>query len=188
MRLITSKKEASKAVEVFVEAYSHAPNINWMFKQSPENVRYFFGMLVEEAMDREGAYLTSDNCGVLLLYDMKSKSFSLKVLLKKLYIIIFITGLKRSFQIIRLNHTKSKYRPKSGLYASVLAIKNHKSHWKTIFELKREFSNIAKNLNQPIYLETTNLRYFSLYEKLGFSKFYEMKHPYTDLNIYFLKM
>jgi len=187
MKLITHQQEASVATEVLAKTYANAPNINWMFAQTPGNLRYFFGMLVEDAMHKKGAYLTSDHCGVLLFHESKATNFSLSSIFKKLYVIIFITGIMRAIQIVRLNRLKAKYRPGTGYYGSVLGIMQHKYQWKTTFELKKEFSMLSKKVEQPIYLETTDPRIFSLYKKIGFSKYHEMKHPYTNLMIYFMK-
>lgn len=188
MRRITQQEDVSTAVEVLVETYANAPNINWMFEQSRGNLRYLFRMLVEEAMVKEGAYLTSDNCGVLLLHDLRAKPFSLNIILRKLHIILFVMGLMRSRRVIRLNKLKEKYRPKRGYYGAVLAIRDNPSRWKTILELKREFASLSQKINQPIYLETTNPRIFSLYERLGFRLYHKMQHPYTELDIYFMQM
>ncbi len=188
MNVITRQEDTDIAIEVLVQTYVNAPNISWMFKETESNRRYFFGMLVKEAVERRSAYLTSDQCGVLFLEDTQTRPFSLSTILRKLHLIFFVLGLKHSFQIIRLNQIKRKIRPKNGYYASMLVIKNHAHQWKTIFELKKEFTALARNLDQPIYLETTNPRIFSLYEKIGFAKYYEMQHPYADISIYFMKM
>jgi hypothetical protein len=188
MKLITSKEDTTIAIEVLVQTYVNAPNISWMFAQTEINLRYFFGMLVKEAVEKRSAYLTSDQCGLLILEDMHARHFSFSTILRKLHLILFVLGVKHSFQIIRLNHIKKKIRPQKGFYGSMLVIKNHEFQWKTIFELKKEFTDMARNLGQPIYLETTNPRIFSLYKKLGFSPYYQMQHPYANINIYFMKM
>lgn len=188
MRLIKNKEEATIAVEVLAETYANAPNISWMFEQSRGNLQSLFGMLVKDAIKKESAYLTSNNYGVLLLYDLEAKHFSLSIILRKLHLILFVMGIRKSLQVMRLNQLKRQRRPETGYYGSVLAIKDNESRWRTVLELKREFSILSEKLNQPIYLETTNPRIFSLYEKLGFTQYHKMKHPYTNLDIYFMKM
>ena len=96
-------------------------------------------------------------------------------------------GIKKSIQVLKLNNIKSKHRPKIGFYGAVLAIKNDKHQWSTRLELKKDILLMFKNLNLPIYVETTNRRIYLLYKKLGLTKYYEMNHPYADLNIYFMK-
>lgn len=188
MRLITNRQESLIAIDILVETYANAPNINWMFTQSHRNLEYFFYVLIEDAIEKKGAYLTSNNRGVLLFYNLKTKHFSLNSIYRKAYLIFFIMGIKKSIQVIRLNKLKRKYRPKTGFYGAVLAIKNDKFQWETRFELKKEIFILFKTLNLPVYAETTNRRIYLLYKKLGFSKYYEMNHPYADLNIYFMKM
>lgn len=188
MRLITDKEDETHAVNVLVESYANAPNISWMFTQSQSNLIFFFRTLIKEAVENKSAYLTSDTCGVLILENQHATQFSLGTLFRKLHLILFVLGVKNSFRIIRLNKLKKKIRHSEGYYGSVLAIRKHKSRWKTTLELKREFSIMAKKSHQPIFLETTNPRMFSLYGKLGFTEYHQMKHPYTDLQIYFMKM
>jgi hypothetical protein len=187
MRLITGKAEASIAVDVLVEAYANAPNISWMFTQSNSNLQYFFHVLINDAIDKKGAYLTSNDYGVLVFHNMETKHFSVSSILRKAYLVFFIMGLQKSIQLIRLNRLKRRYRPKEGCYGSLFAIRNNQFRRETGYEFKKEFPDIFKNLNQPIYAETTNERTCRLYQRLGFIRFHEIKHPYADLTIYFLK-
>lgn len=185
---IANKEDANCAIDVLVASYNNAPNISWMFTQSQSKLRNFFSFLIWEAVAKNSVYLTSDKCGVLILESQGLRHFSLRTILTKIHLILFVVGVKNSLRIVRLNQMKRKVRPNKGFYASVLAIRKHKSRWNTILELKRGFSNIAKELYQPVYLETTNPRTLQLYEKLGFTKYHEMQHPYTNLKIYFMKL
>lgn len=188
MHLITSEQETLIAIDILVETYADAPNIKWMFNQNHSNLTYFFRVLIEDAITRKGAYLSSNNNGVLFFYDLQTKNFSFKSFYLKMHLAFFIIGIKKTAQIIRLNNLKKKYRPQNGYYGSILAVKSNDLQWETNFELKKEFSKVFKQFNQPAYLETTNRRIYLLYKKLGFSEYYKTDHPYADLTIYFMKM
>lgn len=188
MGLITNKQETLIAIDILAKAYANAPNINWMFTQSHTNLEYFFNALIKDVIEKKGAYLTPNNRGVLLFYNLKTKHFSLRSICRKIYLILFITGIKKSIQIIRLQKSMRKQRPKTGMYGAALAIMNDEYKWQTRIELKKEMLLICKSSNLPVYAETTNRRIVLLYESLGFSTYFEMKHPYADLKIYFMKM
>lgn len=188
MRSITTKGESTIATDVLSKAYADAPNISWMFKQSPKNNTLFFSLLVDEAMGKKGAYLTPNNRGVLLLYSLETKYFSLKTICRKAYLVFFVIGLRKSLQIQSLEKTKRKYRPKTGLYGASLAINKDEYKRETMYELKKWKSLLSTLPKQTIYAETTNRRIALLYERMGFSSYNEIKHPYADLPIYFMKM
>ena len=188
MKLIQNKEDSSIATNILVEAYNDAPNINWMFKQSHSNLEFFFYLLIDDSIKKRGAFLSSNKGGVLLFYNLNAKNYSLSSILRKAYLMIFMMGIQKSIQVFKLNKLKRKYRPKTGFYGMALAVKNDKHKWDTRLELKREFALKIKEINLPVYAETTNKRIYLLYEKLGFSVYDQMKHPYADLNIYFMKI
>ncbi len=187
MHVIRDKKELSVAVDILAESYANAPNIAWIFPQSPGNLRFFFRVLVEEAAAKDGVYLTDNNAGVLVMYGQKSKHFSIVNSLRKIVLAAFVIGPKNSFRISRLNRIKQKYTPQSGLYGAMLAIKKDEHYWHTIHDLKQGFDQRFKQTHQPIYAETTNARILKLYQQLGFTMFHQMQHPFADLPIYFVK-
>ncbi|TRX70482.1 hypothetical protein [Carboxylicivirga sp. M1479] len=188
MKLISNKEDAIIASAILAEAYADAPNLNWMFALNHKNFSCFFRVLVEDAINKNGAYLTSNNNGVLLLYNLKAHSFTLINLFRKIYLILFVIGLKKSVQLIKLNKIKRQHRPQTGLYGAVLGLKKGQYTWQTRHELKSDFLKLVERANMPVYIETTNPRIYLLYKSLSFTEYHQMKHPYADLSIYFMKL
>ncbi|WP_417609510.1 hypothetical protein [Owenweeksia hongkongensis] len=188
MTAISTKQDQSTATQVLAEAYQQAPNISWAVDSSSKKLNYFFSSLLKDAIAKDGAYITSNSRGVLLLYDMKASSRSISSVFRKLHLMIFVIGIKKSMQLMKLEKLKKRLRPKSGLYGMALAILDDEHRWQTALEVKQGFLEISKKKQLPIYVETTNERIVKLYEIIGFDTYHKMRHPYTELNVWFMKM
>ncbi|WP_417590945.1 hypothetical protein [Owenweeksia hongkongensis] len=188
MTAISTKQDQYTATQVLAEAYQQAANISWAVESSNKKLNYFFSSLLKDAISKDGAYLTSNSRGVLLLYDMKARSRSISSVFRKLHLMIFVIGIKKSMQLMKLEKLKKRLRPKSGLYGMALAILDDEHRWKTALEVKRGFLEISKKKQLPIYVETTNERIAKLYTTIGFSTYHKMTHPYTELDVCFMKM
>lgn len=188
MKSIESTQAAKVAVNILVNAYADAKNITWFLAPDRRKFQFFFSFLVDEAVAKNGAYLTSNERGVLLLYDLKSRHNFLPFLFRKLFLIFFILGLKKAIQLMQVQQLQKSLRPENGLYAMALAMQDDNDKWQTIFELKREFNALYETFNKPVYAETTNPKYAKIYESLGFVTYHQIEHPYTDLKIWFMKM
>lgn len=189
MHLVSSRQDQSTASQVLAQSYAQAPNITWfMGKANSEKLRYFFASLVRDAVAKKGAYLTPNQRGVLLLYNQQAKSFSLSAMFRKLHLMLFVLGVKNSIKLIRQQNWQSQFRPNNGLYGMALAIINDEHRWQTALEIKQGFLSISKQFNLPIYVETTNERIAKLYETIGFSIYHKAKHPYAELEVWFMKM
>jgi hypothetical protein len=125
---------------------------------------------------------------VLFLYNQENGGISLKALINKIRLIFFVLGMKKSIQLIRLQNIQKSIRPKVGLHALALAIENKQYKYPTGMEIKRDLLAIRELTNLPVYAETTNPRYVRLYETIGFIVYKQIPHPYTHLNIWFLKL
>jgi len=189
MLLITTKKDTTTATQILAKAYAQAPNIMWFLgKANVDKLHYFFSSLVKDAVAKKGAYLTPNQRGVLLLYNQQAKSFSLSAIFRKLHLVLFVVGIKNSFRLIRQQKWQSQFRPKDGLYGMALAISNDEQRWQTAMEMKQGFSELSKKYELPVFVETTHPRIAKLYETIGFSTYHKAKHPYAELEVWFMKM
>lgn len=188
MIVIHSEQHAKIAVNILAEAFADAQNITWFLKPKKRNLQRFFSLLVDESVLKDGAYLTSNHRGVVLLYDMQKQLSVFTFLVRKLKLICFTLGIKKGMQLLRLQKLQASFRPKVGMYGLALAIHKDEEKWKTIFEMKKEFRQILNKTNLPVYAETTNPRYVRMYQSIGFETYHQMQHPYTQLTIWFLKL
>lgn len=176
------------ATNILVEAYASATNVTWVLPKSFKKRQLFFASIVKDTVAKKGVFLTANKQGVLLLYPLGLTTFSLASLLLKLRVLIYVTGFKKGLQLLKLEKTKRQIRPKEGLYGLALAITNTENTWQTRLELKQMFEKIRAKNRSPVYVETTNDRIKTLYESLGFTTYHTLKHPYTNLCIWFMEL
>ena len=78
-------------------------------------------------------------------------------------------------------------RPKKGWYGWFLATDPGVIGTRAGYEIKRDMYRMADETNEPIYVETTIKRIMILYRKIGFQEYARRKHPYENLDIWFMK-
>jgi len=181
-------KRQDIATNILVEAYKSSSNVTWVLPESIKKRQLFFASIVKDADAKNGIHLTNNKQGVLLLYSLSFKNTSIAALLRKLNILIYVTGLKKGIQLLRLEKTKKQIRPKEGLYGLALAITNNQNSWQTRLELKQMFEKIRAKNRCSVYVETTNDRIKTLYESLGFKTYHIIEHPYANLTIWFMEL
>lgn len=188
MRIINSSSEKQKALQILVNAYFDAANVTWMLrKKSKKNLHAVFNLLYHEARRRNGAYICQNESCVLFLYDQKEKLFSIMQIIRKIYVFLFVTGITKGLQALKFQKLVANIRPKEGLLGMALAMEGKNMTIATIFELKKAVFELSKTQKLPIYAETTVPRLLKLYQTLGFEIYHEMKHPYAELDVWFLK-
>ena len=188
MHLINSSEEKVVALRILVNAYFDAANINWMLKsKTKKGLRAIFNHLYYDAIMKKGAFLSKNGSCVLFLYDQKSKHFSILQLFRMLHVFLFVTGVKNGMKALMFQKKVKNIRPKEGLLGMALGIEEKPMSTATIFELKNAVFDLSKAKNLPIYAETTVPRLMKLYKLLGFEVYHEMKHPYAELKVWFLK-
>ncbi len=78
-------------------------------------------------------------------------------------------------------------RPEKGWYGWFLATEKTANGTRAGHEMRREMYRMADETNEPIYVETTTERTMVLYTKIGFYEYARIKHPYQDINIWFMR-
>lgn len=162
----------------------------WMIRdkrKSKEHLRILLSVCLQEAILKKGAYLTSDKNGVIFLYNLQIHPLSIIVLLKKLYLFISIIGLSHGIRVLRSRSLINAVRPKFGWYGWFVATDRDERKWKTVLEIKNEVFRLSNATNEPVFAETTLQRIANLYEKIGFKVYAKMKHPYEDMDIWFMR-
>ncbi len=188
MHQIKTANEKQRAIEILVDAYFQAANVTWMLKtKSKKNLKAILDLLFYEAKAKNGAYISENQTCVLFLYDQKERYISLNQIFRKLHVLIFVTGISNGLKALKFQKQVATIRPKEGLLGMALGVIENKMTTATIFEMKRTVFEVSKAKNLPIYAETTVPRLLKLYKALGFEIYRDMKHPYCDLNVWFLK-
>lgn len=188
MEEITTVKEKQQALKILVDAYFEAANVTWLLKtKSKEKLHAIFNLLFHDAQAKNGAFLSKNKVCVLFLYEQKAKNFSILQILRKLHVFLFVTGISNGIKALKFQKLVATIRPKEGLLGMALGVEENQITTATIYEIKRTVFELSKAKNLPIYAETTVPRLLKLYKIVGFELYHEMKHPYADLEVWFLK-
>ena len=141
-----------------------------------------------------GGVFESKDRATYLFYYLKSEFyFSFRDVLNYLYLAIFVVGIKRLKQVYSRERFIKKIRQlqilkqqdKDFLYVWFLAQKQEEKSLRGLMEAKQFIIEKARNLNLPIYMETTEARLVRIYERMGF-EFYDFQNdPMTGLKIWF---
>lgn len=140
-----------------------------------------------------GVFISQDRATYLFYYLKSDFYFSYRDVLNYLYLAIFVVGFKRLKQVYSRERLIKKVRQlqiqkqqdNDFLYVWFLAQKQEEKSLKGLMEAKRFIIEKAKNLNLPIYMETTESRLVSIYQRIGFEFYDYQNDPMTGLKIWF---
>ena len=188
MNHIKTKNDKIRALDILENAFISSPGMTWMLrKKSKKRLRIFLSFFFHEAVAKKGAYLTSDRNGVVFFYQLQNQNRSILNFLRRLYIAIFIMGLKKGILAAKYKRLIDETRPKTGWFGWLVATDNKVSGNSAAYEIKQEMFRMADETNEPIYVETTVPRVMLLYKTSGYYEYSKIKHPYEDLTIWFMK-
>ncbi len=190
MNLIQNDRDKDRALDILEEAFYHVPGVMWMITKTKNRRKYlriFLSLCFQETSEKHGAYLTSDGNGVVFFYHLQNKPNWVLNFFRKLYLILRIIGIKRSVCILKTRKMIDAVRPKKGWYGWFLATEKGVIGNRAGYEIKRDMYRMADETNEPIYVETTIRRIMILYKKIGFQEYARRKHPYENLDIWFMK-
>ena len=189
MELIQGKEQKRRLFEIFEQAFAQSPGMNWMLRHrdSSRGKRWIIRLMTNEGIAKKGAFLTSDNNGAVLFFQVQKRALSPLNILRTIYIFLFITGVKNGFRALRYQKMVAAIRPKTGWLGLLVATDQTVPGNVAAFEIKQEMFRIADDHNECIYIETTVPRVRLLYKAAGYIEYAELKHPYTDLTIWFFR-
>lgn len=188
MNHIQTLTEKNRALDILEKAFITSPGVTWMLKKrNRKSLRVFLSAFFEEACTKKGAYLTSDNNGVVLFYQLQNQRTSLMCFLKKLYMFLFIMGPIKGWRAIKYKKMIDDIRPKSGWFGWLVATDLDAADTKAAYEIKQDMFKLADQTNEPIFLETTQPRVMVLYKAAGYYEYAKIKHPYEDIYVWFMR-
>ncbi len=189
MKLVKTRFEDKRAIQILEDAFIDSPGVYWMVK-NPENLKqrkWIIRLLFYESKAKNGAYLTSDQNGALLFFQVNQKMTSLRLIFLRLYVLFFITGIRNGLNAIRYQKLIASLRPTNGWLGLLVATDKERRTSKTAFEIKHKMFDSSDASNLCIFIETTVPRVRKLYQSSGYVEYAEMKHPFTDLTVWFFK-
>ncbi|MEO1259948.1 MAG: hypothetical protein AAFZ15_14235 [Bacteroidota bacterium] len=140
-----------------------------------------------------GIFITADKNTYLLYYQKNEYRFSAYDLLHYLYMAFFVIGIlrlpmvfKREKKVKQTRHLQvQKKRDHDYLYVWFLANKENFRGMNGLVEVKNFLLKKSSELNVPVYIETTDERLLSMYQRAGFEFYHEMYDEDADIKIWF---
>ena len=189
MKLVKTRFEEKRAIQILEDAFIDSLGVYWMVK-NPEILKqrkWIIRLLFYESQSKDGAYLTSDQNGALLFFQVNQKVISLRLIFLRLYVLFFITGIRNGLDAIKYQKLIASVRPKKGWLGLLVATDKDYRTSKTAFEIKHKMFDSSDASNLCIFIETTVPRVRKLYQSSGYIEYAEIKHPYTDLTVWFFR-
>jgi hypothetical protein len=190
MNHIETELDKSRALDILEKAFKDVPGVIWMIRnreKSKEHLRILLSVCLEEAIHKQGAYLTKDRNGIILFYRLQIKPKSITIFFKKLYLFIKVFGIIHGIRVLRSRKLIDAIRPKAGWYGWFIATDKEAAKGASALEIKNEVFRMSSTTNEPVYAETTVHRIVNIYERIGFKVYAKMKHPYSNIDIWFLR-
>jgi hypothetical protein len=189
VRQIQTTTEKIRAFGILEDSFKDSLGMNWMIRntKSHNSKKTIIRLMYNEAASKNGAFITDDNNGVVLFFQIQNKKFTFNNLCRAIFIFLFITGVNNGLKAIKYKKLIASIRPKSGWLGLLVATDQNSKDRVAAYEIKQEMFRIADEHNECIYLETTVPRVRVLYRAAGYIEYSEIKHPYADLTIWFFR-
>jgi len=189
MKLVQTRDDAQRAIEILEDAFIDSPGVYWMVKD-PTNLKqrkWIIRLLFYESQAKKGAFITNDQNGAVLFFQVNQKVTSLRLIFLRLYVLLFITGVRNGLKAIQYQKIIASVRHENGWLGLLVATDKERRTSKTAFEIKHKMFASSDESDLCIFIETTVPRVRKLYQSSGYVEYAEMKHPYTDLTVWFFK-
>lgn len=190
MKLIQSREDKLRALDILVKAFCESPGMVWMLpgqRSTNKKFRKLIALCYHEAEAKNGAFITSDKNGVVLYFRLQNRNVTIQNILRKLYVLFFVTGLKNGLRAMRYRKIVDDIRPKIGWLGWLVATDSDASGNAAAYEIKNEMFRLADETNEPVFVETTVPRVRVLYRAAGYHEYAQLKHPYRDLTVWFMR-
>ncbi len=184
--------DKQRVVHIISSAFDQNPSVNQVIKSDSKRnsrIKSLAAYAYETAKVRKGVFISSDKNGVALCYRFNQKKEGLNDYLNQLKLVINSISPERVFKILKREaYVKSK-RPASGdyLYFWMLGVNEEGRGRGAARELKNLIFSLSKNLQLPIYLETSVPQNKRVYERYGFMVYHIWSIPGENLCMWFMK-
>lgn len=191
MRLIESKEDYERTMDVLTRCFVDTPGMTWMFADNIDRKKGIFELskyMLDESRLYDGAFISNDGAAIVFMFKMSDEKFSFRKLKYQLRFLIRVTGIKNAIRAAKLKKMTEEIRPREGYVAWLLAsdpeVKNTEGPW----DIKNSVHNMSVESGLPIFAETTNPRVRLLYRSIGFREYHSMDHPFIEGGkVYFVR-
>jgi len=181
----TSNLDKKEVVEIICESFSNNPSVMASIKSGGNKQAHLRGLAsyaFNTAKSRNGIHITSNRNGVAICYPYNYKKETLSDYWYQVKLVITSIGVRKLFEVLKREAFIKSKRPSSGdfLYFWFFGVKDRARGSKIALELKNEIFEKSRQLNLPIYLETSVLKNKNVYSRYGFEVYYEWRQNNGD--------
>lgn len=185
-----SNSTKSLALDVLKTAFKDNPGVRWVVKKDTKidsRIQALCEHCLNVSIQKKGAYLTTDQKGVALLFKSWYKQKPLDWFLSYLRLGNKCIGWDRAYGMIQREKNIRAKRPSSKhLYFWMLAVKDHTYGLETIKEIRDFVFAYSKQEKLPIYAETTMKSTLNLYLRYGFEIYDAWETGVDGIVVYFI--
>lgn len=178
--------EKQTAIRIIANTFQANPSVTAVIGEGgnrAKKIQRLANYAFIKAMNRKGAYLSSNEKGIALCFESTQKGGNFNELLAEVHFALSLPIKKIVQTLKRENYLKQHRISAPHLYFWFLGVE--KGGNQAVFELKEELFRQADALQLPIILETSVQRNKLAYERYGFEVYHEWKND--DHTLWFMK-
>lgn len=137
----------------------------------------------------DGVHVSSDGTGLMLMYDARRRPPILKAFALRLKLLFRCVGLRRALPVLRRASYIRAHHPKDGryLHCQYFGVMPGTRGQGAAIELKNLLEQKSRELDVPVYLETTQEKNRKVYERYGFKTFHEFVFGNSEFTTWMMK-
>ncbi len=192
--------EDQKVIDHLCEAFQNNKrtraligNRNIVFQEGLRAILAYCYFMVKKL---NGIFISSNRSTYLLYYKKSNFYSTFSDRLHYLYMALFVIGIRRLPKVYRREKLIRKIRQKAihqngdsdYWYVWFLAQNKNEKSIKGLVEAKKHIQQLIQKSDLPIYMETTEERLLTMYQRVGFQFYDFKKDEKIDLKIWFGRM
>lgn len=182
------RKDKSKIVEILSASFDKNASLNYIVKQDCRRRQRIVALMdysFELCLRFGKVYLTEEHDACALVLNPNRKNGSIWSLWQQVKLVFKVIGLSGLSKTLRRESRIKAVQPQADFYYLwFIAVKSECQHLGKGTVLLKALLLEAKELNRPVYLETSTITNLPWYKKQGFEIYHELILSYR---LYFLK-
>lgn len=188
MKNSLSEEDEQSFINILCSSFFDNPSVNYVIKQDKRKASRLRTLMEYSFFQGEQfgkIYLSEDKLSCAILLNPAVKRTSVNTIFWDLKLVFKCIGLRRISKVLKRESEIKKYHPKIQFthlwYIGVMPEKQGKGKGK---ELMGKIMADCKQLDLPVYLETSNPKNFPFYKQLGFEEIASLESLGYDLRMF----
>jgi hypothetical protein len=187
-----TKKDRIKVVRIIEESFKENPSVTWVVKndnKKSQRLTYLAEYIFDLGLLKKGVYLSTDETAVAVCYKY---NINVNFLIKYYYQIRLLCkaiGFRKVGSTLERQSYFKKHRrgEENFLYFWVFGASDEGKGHGGAKELQSDIFQLSKDMNLPIYLETSVRKNKVVYERFGFSIYHTWHVEEQGIDLWFMK-